>query len=463
MAIYFIDYENVGSTGIENVDRLDEDNVVHIFYSKKAETMKIEQVIQLMNVKAKVEFHDVTMRGQKNALDFQLIAMLYFTKKDEETCYIISMDQGYDAAIAFGRKIGAGSVYRCPSIMEAYEHFIKLRDKSARTQEKPVQEKEARQPAEEAAAAHEEPDAQEAVLAEQPQEAVLAERPQEAVSSQEKPAEAQEPEDSKPDLLSKQAHEIVSSMGTDQDIDDAKAEQMLAQLMNSKEAANLLHTQTQLGILQNNFGGIFDYEPTEEFYVDGGEQAWEAEEEKMNQAQEETKAEPAEPAQADAGPTAGEEQAQEEKAQEEPAQPEQAREPEQAQADQPQEQTQSRPKNHRNRRGKRRQKAETDVENAGSAEEHAGQGSQAQEEAQGGQTSRLDWPQFQEKVTEVMKAGGFDLPDDDCRLIGEALRTTKNKNQFYQFFRKKKGEAAGREFYLNIRGQYENLKVLRDI
>ena len=62
-----------------------------------------------------------------------------------------------------------------------------------------------------------------------------------------------------------------------------------------------------------------------------------------------------------------------------------------------------------------------------------------------------------------MKAGGFDLPDDDCRLIGEALRTTKNKNQFYQFFRKKKGEAAGREFYLNIRGQYENLKVLRDI
>ena len=420
MAIYFIDYENVGSTGIENVDRLDEDNVVHIFYSKKAETMKIEQVIQLMNVKAKVEFHDVTMRGQKNALDFQLIAMLYFTKKDEETCYIISMDQGYDAAIAFGRKIGAGSVYRCPSIMEAYEHFIKLRDKSARTQEKPVQEKEARQPAEEAAAAHEEPDAQEAVLAEQPQEAVLAEQPQEAVSSQEKPAEAQEPEDSKPDLLSKQAHEIVSSMGTDQDIDDAKAEQMLAQLMNSKEAANLLHTQTQLGILQNNFGGIFDYEPTEEFYVDGGEQAWEAEEEKMNQAQEETKAEPAEPAQADAGPTAGEE-------------------------------------------GKRRQKAETDVENAGSAEEHAGQGSQAQEEAQGGQTSRLDWPQFQEKVTEVMKAGGFDLPDDDCRLIGEALRTTKNKNQFYQFFRKKKGEAAGREFYLNIRGQYENLKVLRDI
>ena len=116
MAIYFVDYENVGSTGIEGIDTLSADNKVHIFYSVKADTMKMDQVIQLMRVAADVEFHDVTMRGQKNALDFQLIAMLYFTKKDEDTCYIISKDQGYDAAIIFGRKIGAEQVYRRVSI-----------------------------------------------------------------------------------------------------------------------------------------------------------------------------------------------------------------------------------------------------------------------------------------------------------------------------------------------------------
>jgi hypothetical protein len=116
MATYFVDYENVGSAGIEGIDTLPEGNTVHIFYSVKADTMKMDQVIQLMRVSANVEFHDVTMRGQKNALDFQLIAMLYFTKKEDDTCYIISKDQGYDAAIVFGRKIGAEQVYRRVSI-----------------------------------------------------------------------------------------------------------------------------------------------------------------------------------------------------------------------------------------------------------------------------------------------------------------------------------------------------------
>ena len=61
-----------------------------------------------------------------------------------------------------------------------------------------------------------------------------------------------------------------------------------------------------------------------------------------------------------------------------------------------------------------------------------------------------------------MSAGGFSLSEEEIALIGEALKTTKNKNQFYQFFRKRKGEAAGREFYLEIRGQYESLKVLKN-
>ena len=71
-------------------------------------------------------------------------------------------------------------------------------------------------------------------------------------------------------------------------------------------------------------------------------------------------------------------------------------------------------------------------------------------------------PAFEARVAQIMSTGGFSLSEEEIALIGEALKTTKNKNQFYQFFRKRKGEAAGREFYLEIRGQYESLKVLKN-
>ena len=125
MAIYFIDYENVGSAGIEDIDQLNEKDTVNIFYSRRADTMKMEQVIQLMQAKARVVFIDATMKGQKNALDFQLIAMLYFTKEKEQTCCIVSQDTGYDAAIEFGRTIGAPNVFRAKSLMDAQKKLDK--------------------------------------------------------------------------------------------------------------------------------------------------------------------------------------------------------------------------------------------------------------------------------------------------------------------------------------------------
>ena len=73
-----------------------------------------------------------------------------------------------------------------------------------------------------------------------------------------------------------------------------------------------------------------------------------------------------------------------------------------------------------------------------------------------------DLKEVEKKVKEVMDGAGFALEAEDHALIAEALVSSSTKNQFYQFFRKTKGEAAGREFYLKIRGQYESLKVLRE-
>jgi len=556
LAIYFIDYENVGSTGIEDVDKLDAGNVVHIFYSLKADTMKIEQVIQLMNVKADVQFHDVTMRGQKNALDFQLIAMLYFTKQEKETCYIISKDTGYDAAVVFGRKIGAANVYRKISILDA-------------------------------------------------------------LNSENRTGSRREPAGGRSSAASQAARPAAAPVSAPE-MTDEQADEIIADIMNSPESASVFQAQGQLDILEKSFGSMFDYESPDD-YEGNSAAVIEAASRRSDAMQAETvkaaavrtdavraevprtaavrteaartaaaraeaartdtvkaetartetakadavktepvKAAPAAPARsqangrsrksvkkedlrfyegqvvrkaaapadaavktdaavtADTKPAANEDHEAEaasgmkadsdtkaasgmkadsdtkavtdikadnetklnseirdafetetdEKAENEivtetaPAdiaadtvQDQETSAAEQPAAD-PDEQRTAR---HRTRRGgQSRNRRRTQNHDDAQSHDHDEKPAPAPIAVQ------PDSPEFQAKVTGIMKAGGFDLADDDYRLIGEALRTTKNKNQFYQFFRKKRGEAVGREFYLQIRGQYENLKTLRE-
>ena len=77
------------------------------------------------------------------------------------------------------------------------------------------------------------------------------------------------------------------------------------------------------------------------------------------------------------------------------------------------------------------------------------------------QPVHIDRPTL-DKVESIMKEGGMNLDGDRIHLIAEAIKTTNTKNRFYQFFRKKLGETAGREFYISIRGEYEKLKLLRE-
>ena len=118
MNIYYIDYENVSSQGLKGVELLTEKDEVVLLYSKKADNVKIDILTMMMESKAKIRFLPVHV-GTPNALDFQLVTLLFLNYKPEDYCYIISKDSGYDCCIKTAAQNGADHVARYPNIESA--------------------------------------------------------------------------------------------------------------------------------------------------------------------------------------------------------------------------------------------------------------------------------------------------------------------------------------------------------
>ena len=121
MSNYYIDYENVHNEGLKGVQRLQQGDRLHLFYSVKADTLKIDVVRQLMECPAEICF-DKIINGVENALDFQLITALMCNYDAQEDYYIISRDKGYDAAIEMAGKQNRCNIYRCKDIEGAIKH-----------------------------------------------------------------------------------------------------------------------------------------------------------------------------------------------------------------------------------------------------------------------------------------------------------------------------------------------------
>ena len=121
MANYYIDYENVHNEGLKGVYQLQQGDKLTLFYSSKADTLKIDVVRQLMECPAEIQFEKI-VNGVENALDFQLITALMCNYLPEERYYIISRDKGYDAAIEMAGKQNRTNVYRCRDIDGAIKH-----------------------------------------------------------------------------------------------------------------------------------------------------------------------------------------------------------------------------------------------------------------------------------------------------------------------------------------------------
>lgn len=121
MANYYIDYENVHNEGLKGVQKLQQGDRLYLFYSVKADTLKIDVVRQLMECPAEISF-DKIINGVENALDFQLITALMCNYTPDEDYYIISRDKGYDAAIEMAGKQNRCNIYRCKEIEGAIKH-----------------------------------------------------------------------------------------------------------------------------------------------------------------------------------------------------------------------------------------------------------------------------------------------------------------------------------------------------
>ncbi len=115
MTIYYVDYENVNSQGLKGVENLTENDEVNILYSKKADHVKIDILTALMASKASIRFIPVHV-GTPNALDFQLITLLFLHYTKENRYFIISRDSGYDCCIKTALELGADTIARCENI-----------------------------------------------------------------------------------------------------------------------------------------------------------------------------------------------------------------------------------------------------------------------------------------------------------------------------------------------------------
>ena len=120
MRYFYVDYENVQSIGLEGLDRLTEQDKVTVMYSNHADSIKIDIVKQLQNTKAEVSFVEVDT-GTPNALDFQLITLLFIELNEEDEFLIISKDTGFDAAIKMAKRQNHNNVRRINNIQNDVE------------------------------------------------------------------------------------------------------------------------------------------------------------------------------------------------------------------------------------------------------------------------------------------------------------------------------------------------------
>ncbi|MCQ2509980.1 MAG: PIN domain-containing protein, partial [Lachnospiraceae bacterium] len=102
---YLIDYENVHEDGLTGLNTIEDDAVIHIFYSDRARKLDLDsfregQILQIEALKVPVG---------KQSLDMQLVSYMGYLmgrEKGEGNCYIIvSKDNGYLNSIPFWKQI----------------------------------------------------------------------------------------------------------------------------------------------------------------------------------------------------------------------------------------------------------------------------------------------------------------------------------------------------------------------
>ena len=116
-AYYLVDFENVGTTGVERADRLGQTDQVHLFSTNQAS--KISTAILAKFNTTNLIVHEVAAGAQ--SLDMHLVSYLGYligTQGANATYVVVSKDTGFDKVIKFWRRESSVSIVRRATLVE---------------------------------------------------------------------------------------------------------------------------------------------------------------------------------------------------------------------------------------------------------------------------------------------------------------------------------------------------------
>jgi len=392
MNIYFIDYENVTSQGLKGIELLTEADEVNLLYSKKAETMKIDMLTQLMASRANIRFLPVHV-GTPNALDFQLITLLFLRYTDGNNYYIISKDSGYDCCIKTALENDAPNVFRFPNIESAVNGGQKPKSQRSRRGSRQNSQNNSQ-------------------AAAQVQNAV---QEQKAAQAQNAVQEAAQDADIKQDIVADtvQVQESISSQ---------------VQNLNDTPVQDLINTPAQSQDNANAQEAVADTEAA--VSEDSG---------RKRPARRRGRRKSSSASQAEA--VSSEESAEVSKELKE----EVHEEPSQAKENQNQNQKQNQQQNQQARKNQNQKQNQQ----AKDSQNHNQKQSQQNRDNQNQKPVTI--------LSVIRRRNDVQLDLNQIDLIRAALKNTANKQQFYNYFAKKLGQKKGIELYHSIKSSYTDL------
>lgn len=119
MAAYYVDYENVRSSGLTGLETLTGEDTVFLLYSEKADSLHFQDVQRILATEADLHVIKADV-GTPNALDFELVTLLVhnLNHRDDAQSYIISGDKGYRVAIRMAGRLGYQGIREVRTIAE---------------------------------------------------------------------------------------------------------------------------------------------------------------------------------------------------------------------------------------------------------------------------------------------------------------------------------------------------------
>ena len=447
MNIYYIDYENVTSQGLKGIELLTEEDEVNLLYSKKAETMKIDMLTQLMASRANIRFLPVHV-GTPNALDFQLITLLFLHYTEGNRYFIISKDSGYDCCIKTAIENNAPNVFRFPNIESAVNGGQKQRSQRSRrgsgrnsqnhsqTAAVPIQAQEQNMVQEQDLNAAQEQDmAQEQDLnAAQEQDPYVAQE-QDLYVAQEQDLNAAYMQEA--DVMQPQSTDSAKDAGAMPNHDPITAQTQKADNAQSQDLNDLDVQAADNAPVQSQ-----DVEDDHDEAADEGHASSEDSGRKRNSRRrgrrKSSSASQTEAASAEKAADARNDVAEENH--EEPGQTKANRS-----------QKQSRQTKDNQKQAKDSPKQAKDIQK----QAQQGRDNQNQRQPQQNRDNQSQKPVTILSVIRRRNDVQLDLSQID--LIRDALKNTSNKQQFYNFFAKKLGQKKGIELYHSIKSSYTDL------